>query len=79
MIRYSIDNKACLTKADTCGCFYCQKIFNPEEIKKWTDNGKTAICPHCGVDSIIAETNEIKITPELLEELNKKYFKKVEK
>lgn len=36
-----------------CGCFYCQMIFDILHIEEWTDNGLTAICPFCGVDSVI--------------------------
>ena len=74
MIGYTFENKHFLEHTDKCGCFYCKKIFNPNEIQEWCDQQMTAICPYCGVDSIIPETDKIKITNELLEELNKKYF-----
>lgn len=45
-----------LLKVSKCGCFYCLKIFNPKEIKKWCDSEKTAICPYCGIDSIIYDS-----------------------
>lgn len=32
--KYAMYNKDKLEKTDTCGCFYCQKIFNLDEIKE---------------------------------------------
>ncbi len=52
----SFHNREQLLKASKCGCFYCLKIFNPKEIKKWCDGEKTAICPYCGIDSIIYDS-----------------------
>ena len=46
-------NRAYLEKFNKCDYFYCLKIFNSKEIKDGYDNGKTTICPYCGIDSII--------------------------
>jgi hypothetical protein len=41
-------------KDDTqCGCYQCLSVIPGREIREWTDNSKTAICPKCGVDSLI--------------------------
>ena len=34
-------------------CFDCFSYVAFAEIKTWTDDGQTAICPHCYVDSIL--------------------------
>lgn len=36
-----------------CGCYYCLKHFPWEQIEIFIDGGDTAVCPHCGVDSVI--------------------------
>ena len=51
--KCAIYNKKDIQQSDTCGCFYCKNIFYAGDITEWTDNGETAICPHCGVDSVI--------------------------
>jgi hypothetical protein len=53
--EHCTNNKSALKHDDLCGCFYCLKIFNPNEISEWIDDdfGKTAMCPYCGIDSII--------------------------
>ena len=48
-----------------------------KKIHEWIDdeNGQTAVCPFCGIDSVIPETvnNEYKLTKELLQELNRRF------
>ena len=72
---FSINNKETLLKDKKCGCFYCLKIFNPNEIKEWSyDRGGTAICPCCNIDSIIGESSNYPITKEFLEKMKEYWF-----
>ena len=73
--KFSMENKSLLENSDQCGCFYCQKIYHPSEIKEWCDEGKTAICPHCGIDSVLPDIGPVNISSKLLKELNEFYFK----
>ncbi len=75
--KYSASQKRQLENDKICGCFYCGKIFAPMEIDMWiNDVGGTAICPYCGVDSVIGESSGYPITKELLDIMNKTYFDK---
>ena len=41
-------------KPDTeCGCFYCLSVFKGEDIRTWADKGETAMCPVCGIDTVL--------------------------
>lgn len=74
---HSIYNKEELDNSKKCGCFYCLKIFDPKEIKEWIEenNGKkTAMCPYCEIDSIIAESDEYELNNELLKFMNEYWF-----
>lgn len=72
---FSANHKEELLKDKKCGCFYCLKIFNSTEIKEWLDDiGGTAICPYCGIDSVIGESSGFPITEEFLKEMNKYWF-----
>ena len=73
--KCAIENRQELEKTDKCGCFYCKQIFYAGDVTEWTDDGNTAICPHCGVDSVICNKKDYVVTPEDLELLNKYYFK----
>ena len=69
-----------LKKDKVCGCFYCLTIFSPEEIVEWligdndADRLGTAICPHCGVDSVIGESSGYPITKEFLKKMYAYWF-----
>lgn len=59
--RYCFNNMPTLKKAQRCGCFLCGRIYNPVDIDEWIiannaiDKEGTAICPFCGVDSVLPE------------------------
>lgn len=73
--KHSSNHKESLLNDKKCGCFYCQKIFLPTEIKEWIDdNAGTAICPYCGIDSVIGESSGYPITTIFLKEMNKYWF-----
>lgn len=73
--KFCTNNKPALRKDKICGCFYCMKIFNPNEIKIWIkDTYGTALCPYCGIDSVIGESSGVPITKEFLEKMNKHWF-----
>ena len=57
-----------------CGCFNCKDYVSISEITEWTDNNRTAICPYCGIDSIISDTEKFPLTKSLLQQLYKRYF-----
>jgi len=63
-----------LKAAATCGCFHCLEVFHPAEIKEWTDRGQTAICPRCGIDSVLPETPDFKVTKEMLQAMEAYWF-----
>lgn len=67
-------NKKALANSQVAGCFYCCKIFSPKLIKEWIDSGKTAICPLCGIDSVLPESNDYTIEPEFLKEMASEWF-----
>ena len=72
---FSSNNKKELLKDKKCGCFYCLEIFNPNEINRWIDDTSgTAICPYCGIDSVIGESSGFPITKEFLKEMKNYWF-----
>ena len=72
---HSKNHKDSLMKDKTCGCFFCLEIFHPSEIKEWVkDKTGTAICPYCGIDSIIGESSGYPITEEFLKSMSEYWF-----
>lgn len=78
--RYSNNHKAELEKDNICGCFFCMEIYSPKEIEEWIiadndcDREGTAICPKCGIDSVIGESSGYPITKEFLKKMNEYWF-----
>lgn len=71
---YSIRNRSQLRAPQTCGCFYCQTIFNSQEIHSWIEHEGTALCPRCMVDSVIGAYTGAPITPAFLKEMHDYWF-----
>jgi hypothetical protein len=75
--KFSIRNRKHVEESEVCGCFYCLAIFAPAEIEDWTDEDDeqdTALCPRCGIDSVIGSSCGAPITPEFLGAMNMKWF-----
>jgi hypothetical protein len=73
--EFSSNHKAELMQDNLCGCFYCLKIFHPSEITFWiADTTGTAVCPYCGIDSIIGESSGYPITTEFLIKMQNHWF-----
>ena len=73
--EFSSDHKEQILKDEKCGCFFCLRIFNPNEIVDWIEDEKgTAICPYCGIDSVIGESSGYPITKEFLKKMKEYYF-----
>ena len=60
--------------SETCGCFYCLSIFPRQEVEDWIDEGKCALCPKCGIDSVIGSASGYPITKEFLEKMCDYWF-----
>lgn len=52
---HCINNRHEVERSVVCGCFYCKKTFRSSEIEDWADDGETALCPKCGIDSVIGD------------------------
>ena len=73
--QFSVNNRKQLEQSSVCGCFYCRKIFNPNEIAEWIpEKSGTALCPYCGIDSVIGEASGFQITEQLLKEMSQYWF-----
>jgi hypothetical protein len=68
-----------MTDSDMCGCFYCLATYSPADITERIDedeagSGITALCPRCGIDSLIANKSGYPITKEFLEQMHRAWF-----
>lgn len=59
-----------------CGCFFCLSTFDPKHIYEWIDSGDTALCPVCGIDSVLPENDLCEATNlEFLTEMKEYWFR----
>jgi hypothetical protein len=71
-----------IAQSALCGCFYCRTTFTPIEIVDWIDDrnvgegrtGRTALCPKCGIDSVLGDASGCKLTREFLEAMHARWF-----
>ena len=72
----SSSHKIEILSGNLCGCFYCEQTFLPNEIIEWieeSNGGETAICPKCGIDSVLSSDLPINDI-EFLDEMNNYWF-----
>lgn len=73
--KFSANHMRMIRRDKVCGCFHCLEIFHPQEIEEWiADDMGTAICPYCGIDSIIGESSGYPITKEFLKKMRDYWF-----
>ena len=77
--KHSAHHREEILAGEKSGCFYCMETFTAKDIKEWIDGdqtgiGQTALCPRCGVDSILGERSGFPITKEFLSEMRKFWF-----
>lgn len=68
------NNLAALCRSAVSGCFYCLAIYPPSEITEWIDHGNSALCPKCGIDSVLAADSGYPITTAFVTKMYARWF-----
>lgn len=68
-----------IERSEVCGCFYCLAVFPPSRISEWIDAGDddvgtTAMCPECGIDSVLGAASGFPISAEFLGAMRAYWF-----
>ena len=65
-----------IARSSECGCFYCLELYPPTLISDWADaeNNGTAICPKCGVDSVLGSASSYPLTRDFLTDMRRRFF-----
>lgn len=72
--KHTMDNRHEIERSMECACFDCGEIYNASEVTEWTDNGNTALCPHCGIDCVLGDASGIALTSEFLNAMYRRWF-----
>lgn len=75
LFKQSFGNEQRLSLAYRAGCYGCTEIFATSDIVSWLEDQpiRTARCPRCGLDSVVAESREFALTPELIKQMQTAY------
>jgi hypothetical protein len=75
----SIHHRAEIESSHLCACFHCYAQFAPREIIRWVDDGPdglgtTALCPRCGIDSVLGDSSGFPLSADFLQEMHRYWF-----
>lgn len=76
--KHSSDHRAAIMGSGICGCFYCLTTFPPGEVDRWLEElSGTALCPNCGIDSVIGDASGNRVDdPAFLEAMHAHWFER---
>jgi len=72
--NWSSYHRLTLMESNLCGCFHCLEVFPTSEIEDWIHDGETALCPKCGIDSVIGSRSGYSIQREFLAKMHNHWF-----
>ena len=72
--KHSSNHRDELQRSRQCGCFFCLSIYPPGRIEDWTDEETTALCPNCGIDSVIGSASGFPVETEFLGQMRRIWF-----
>ncbi len=73
-LKHASKHRAEVEASGRCGCFFCFRTFPPSLIKTWTDSDQTALCPSCGVDSVIGSESAHRLDDMFLRKMHQHHF-----
>lgn len=72
--KHASRHRAEIEASGRCGCFFCFRSFASADIKAWIDANQTALCPRCGVDSVIGSASQHRIDDVFLRGMHAHFF-----
>ena len=73
-IDFATSNREMLEKSSKAGCYYCMKIYDASEVTDFLEQEETALCPKCGIDSVLPSSSPYELTAENLSKLYRFWF-----
>ena len=68
--KHAKHNRVEVLASERCGCFSCFRTFEPASITRWIDGDQTALCPQCGIDTVIGSASAHRIDDTFLRRLH---------
>jgi hypothetical protein len=70
-------NRDSIGRSRQAGCFYCLRVYPAKEVVEWVaerDGSGTAICPRCGIDSVVGDGSGFPVTDDFLKAMHTRWF-----
>jgi hypothetical protein len=71
--KHCSNNRDAINASKVCGCFYCEATYAPSAVRQYVCGGKDAVCPKCGIDSVLADSS-LEITAPFLRAMYDRWF-----
>ncbi len=81
LARLSSRTRDAVQGGRACGCFHCLRTFEARDVKEWApevEGESAAICPHCGVDSVLPARDGHAVDRTMLEAMQAYWFARAE-
>ena len=75
--KHTKNNELDILRSKNCSCLFCRQTFNARKVSEWTsgkNNQMSAICPECGMDTLVGDASGYVFGIEDLKEINHEYF-----
>ncbi|MDR1027366.1 MAG: hypothetical protein LBL46_03040 [Rickettsiales bacterium] len=75
--EHCLGNWQAVKQSKVCGCFYCGKLLSADAITDFItepSGSKTAICPECGIDSIIGDASGVELSKDFMNKMHLAWF-----
>ena len=72
--KHASRHRAEIEASPRCACFFCFRSFASADIKTWIDAKQTALCPRCGVDSVLGSASQHRIDDVFLRGMHEHFF-----
>jgi len=67
-------NRDAINASRVVGCFYCEATYPPGDVREYVCGGKDAVCPKCGIDSVLAQASGYDLSAEFLSAMHERWF-----
>ncbi len=76
LFDHTTNNDLEILQSHKCSCLFCRHTIDAREVQDWVNDeqGVSAICPECGMDTLIGDASGYSFTKEELREINTTYF-----
>ena len=74
VLKHASRHKNELHESQRCACFFCFRTFVAKDITSWIDQNQTALCPKCGIDSVLGSASGHSIDDRFLRKLHQHHF-----